>query len=608
MKILAWFLFAAFVSCVCVGSALAQGTAFTYQGQLSSTSGPANGLYDFQFGVFDSASGSAQIGSTIVTNGIAVSNGLFTITLDFGANVFTGNARWLDLAARTNQSPNAFTSMTPRQPLTPAPYAVLAGGLNPSAQVNIAGLMIQQNSAGAPNLIEGSSLNFVAGGVVGATISGGGAVNYNGSSYSNSVRGNFGTVSGGYANQAINFGDFVGGGGLDEPAGNVAQGGNSVVVGGSANVAGGFESFVGGGYGNGASGNGAFVGGGGSNVGGNHAAGDASVVVGGEFNTAGGTGSFVGGGGYDGNFLTANGNSASGGASVIAGGLGNSASGNESAIGGGVNNHATNSSATVPGGRNNIAGGQYSFAAGNGAQAVNDGTFVWADSQAPVFASTANDQFLIRAQGGVGINMNNPGGASFYAQGNRTGGWQNSVGWFENTNRSASAAPALRIVCDGGTNLDGALSVSSNGKGLIAEFGNAANFVVTITNDGTIYSKGLALTSDRNAKENFTLLNPKAVLAKVVSLPVTQWNYKDDAADKKHIGPVAQDFYAAFGLDGVDDKHISVVDEGGVALAAVQGLNEKLEDKDAVIQKQGAEISELKARLAALEKMVLSRK
>ncbi|HEX7470538.1 MAG TPA: hypothetical protein VF437_07390, partial [Verrucomicrobiae bacterium] len=74
----------------------------------------------------------------------------------------------------------------------------------------------------------------------------------------------------------------------------------------------------------------------------------------------------------------------------------------------GENNQATNFYATVPGGVNNLAYGATSFAAGHGAQATNDGAFVWADSQASAFNSTANNQFLIRAAGGVGINTNNP--------------------------------------------------------------------------------------------------------------------------------------------------------------------------------------------------------
>src|SRR5208337_3527564 len=94
--------------------------------------------------------------------------------------------------------------------------------------------------------------------------------------------------------------------------------------------------------------------------------------------------------------------------------------------------------------------------------------------------------------------------------------------------------------------------------------------------NGTTWVNG----SDRNAKEDFAAINPRTVLEKVSALPITQWKYKVEADGTEHLGPMAQDFHAAFGLNGADDKHISTVDEGGVALAAIQGLNQKLETED----------------------------
>ncbi len=481
--------------------------------------------------------------------------------------------------------------------------------LNPSQFTSAAGITIQQNpGSGAPNVIEGSQFNFVAGGLVGATIGGGGATNFGGQSYTNSVIGVFGTVSGGRQNTA-NYFATVGGG-----DGNTAKGYNSTVGGGTGNTASGDYSTVAGGSGGIASGAGATVGGGNNNYGTNIASGEVSTIGGGSANIASADWTTVAGG---------VGNTASAFGATVGGGALNSSLDQFATIAGGQNNNATNLSATVGGGNQNIAGGKNStvpggiynsafgndsFAAGTQAKAMHQGAFVWADSQSADFLSTTNDQFLIRAQGGVGINTNNPHGASLYVKGSRTNGWQNSIAIFENTSTATNAAPALRVVCDGGTNLDGALSVSSNGKGLIAEFGNSITFVVAITNDGTIYSKGLALTSDRNAKENFTPLDTEMVLAKIAAMPVTEWNYKDDGADKKHIGPVAQDFSAAFGLNGGDDTHISIVDEGGVALAAIKGLNQKVEEgtqkSDARIQKLEAENAELRNRLARIEQFI----
>jgi len=123
---------------------------------------------------------------------------------------------------------------------------------------------------------------------------------------------------------------------------------------------------------------------------------------------------------------------------------------------------------------------------------------------------------------------------------------------------------------------------------------------------GNVTATSFNPTSDRNAKENFAPVNPRDVLDKVAALPITRWNFKNDA-DTVHLGPLAQDFHAAFGL-GPDDKHIPTVDADGVALAAIQGLNQKLEERARTLEEQlkrrDRENEELKARLEALERLV----
>ena len=109
-------------------------------------------------------------------------------------------------------------------------------------------------------------------------------------------------------------------------------------------------------------------------------------------------------------------------------------------------------------------------------------------------------------------------------------------------------------------------------------------------------------TSDRRAKENFNSVSPQDVLARVIALPITEWNFKE-FPDARHIGPVAQDFHAAFSLNGTDDKHIATVDADGVALAAIQGLNQKLERE---LNRREAENTELKTRVTALEQLIKS--
>src|SRR5947199_1312767 len=103
-------------------TARAQTSSFTYQGRLTDGGAAANGNYDLQFALFDSLSGGAQVGSPQTLNTVAVSNGVFTVSLDFGANAFTGANRFLEISARPTGG--SFTLLTPRQQVTSTPYAI----------------------------------------------------------------------------------------------------------------------------------------------------------------------------------------------------------------------------------------------------------------------------------------------------------------------------------------------------------------------------------------------------------------------------------------------------------------------------------------------------
>jgi hypothetical protein len=119
-----------------------------------------------------------------------------------------------------------------------------------------------------------------------------------------------------------------------------------------------------------------------------------------------------------------------------------------------------------------------------------------------------------------------------------------------------------------------------------------------LQSNGNLTITGTLTTgSSREIKTNFVSLDPKDVLARVTSLPVSIWSYKTDAG-VRHLGPMAEDFHQAFGL-GEDDKHIAPGDQAGVALLAVQGLNQVVQEKD-------KEIADLKSRLETLEKLVQS--
>ena len=107
-----------------IGADAPAGTAFTYQGQLKDASGPVTDSCDFQLGLWDALSGGTQVGTTLTRSGVAVSEGLFTVQLDFGANAFNGNARWLETAVRCPSGGGVYNTLSPRQPLTPAPYAL----------------------------------------------------------------------------------------------------------------------------------------------------------------------------------------------------------------------------------------------------------------------------------------------------------------------------------------------------------------------------------------------------------------------------------------------------------------------------------------------------
>jgi hypothetical protein len=152
----------------------------------------------------------------------------------------------------------------------------------------------------------------------------------------------------------------------------------------------------------------------------------------------------------------------------------------------------------------------------------------------------------------------------------------------------------------GQSGFDGPLLAGVNG-GILAAFGN---WTLRWNGNGSVQTRGsISQGSDRNIKENFASVDPDELLSKVAALPITRWNYKDDPS-AEHIGPVAQDFRAAFGL-GSDDKTISVVDSEGVALVAIQGLNKKVDQKSTelleLVHEQKAQIEALKAELTALK-------
>ena len=307
---------------------------------------------------------------------------------------FGASSMWSLLGNSGTNSAVNFLGTTDNQPLLLKANGFRGLGLYPTV-----------GATGSPfrsmNFIGGSDGNYIDTGVAGAVIAGGGYFDTNtGGNYRNQIYDNFGAIGGGAANicGTLNYNA------ADSPYttvsggfGNIAGAQFAVIGGGNQNQALSLGSVISGGNLNNASGQYAVVGGGSGCT----AASDYSTVSGGFSNFATAQQASVGGGLN--NFASAQG-------ATTAGGFTNTAGGLYSAVGGGNNNSASGANSAVPGGQFCVAQGTTSFAAGNNAKAMNQGAFVWADSQTGNFTSAVNNSFIIRSAGGVGINTNNPAG------------------------------------------------------------------------------------------------------------------------------------------------------------------------------------------------------
>ncbi len=319
-------------------SAAPSGSAFTYQGHLTHAGSPANGLYEMQFTLFDAPTNGIPVGTPTNVAPVVVSNGVFTVQLDFSASAFNGAARWLEITVNLFGSDMVPTTLVPRQAITPTPYAINAANLmsldNGPLDIKVAGqraLRLEPTARGEPNVIGGSMSNYVAAGYAGATIGGG---------HGNVIVGDYATVGGGRLNSSSAFGATVAGGSR-----NLASSDSGTVGGGSGNWAGHEASTIAGGADNTTSGDYAFIGGGSGNV----AADGFAIVVGGLANHNTAPAATIGGGEY---------NAVNGWWGVIAGGVGNIITTGSSlcAIGGGSSNSCAGHGAIIAGGSFNIAG------------------------------------------------------------------------------------------------------------------------------------------------------------------------------------------------------------------------------------------------------------
>jgi len=244
------------------------------------------------------------------------------------------------------------------------------------------------------------------------------------------------------------------------------------------------------------------------------------------------------GGGYNNDAQSAGG--------TIGGGASNTVQAEAATVSGGFENSATGNYATVPGGNENQAAGDYSFAAGRKANAAHRGSFVWGDSTFfDDIASTAADQFIVRASGGV---------------------------WFGSDSNPSIPANAFLATSTGAyLSRDGVWTNSAPG----------------------------AVGEERGPAD------PRAIVEAIAGLALHSWTCATDTANFQHLGPSAADFYAAFQL-GSAERGIATVDADGVALAGIQGLYQLLNEKDAALAAQQERITQLETRLQNLEALVSS--
>lgn len=332
----------------------------------------------------------------------------------------------------------------------------------------------------APNVILGSRFNRVDSAARSATISGGGRDRS--SFFANVVEGDLGTVGGGHGNLAGEGATVAGG------QGNKAPGRVAAVSGGAGNTVDGDYSAVGGGILNRIEGAYSTVGGGTDNV----VRGDYAVIGGGGIPPGAG-GSFL-------------------------------------------QNQADGDWSVIPGGQGNITSGRFSFAGGRRAVAGHHGAFVWADTTSGPFPSERDNEFAVRATGGVRV-------------------------------------------------ITGFSSPGFNEIGAILRPGESS----------------WATVSDARRKERFAEVDGDAVLAQLGRLPVPSWQYRGQQQPSRHYGPTAQDFYSAFGDDGIGavgtDTTITASDIDGIALIAIKALLRRTVELEKEQQALREEIRALRRQL-----------
>jgi hypothetical protein len=289
-------------------------------------------------------------------------------------------------------------------------------------------------------------------------------------------------------------------------------------------------------------------------------------------------------------------NTSTGYASTVAGGEANVASGSHSSVGGGLSDQATGAYSVVAGGDTNVASGDYGTVAG--------GEY----NQAIATYSTVSGGYKNIASG----DHSTVAGGAYNIAGGQT---SFAVGWLGHADKAQcfvfanwSGIPGSPPSCLGSTNvarflLDHGLSVdyfsarSDGGGNRWAYIGDIFAGQTISTWTGAFLSDAgvwVNASSSKMRKADFRPVDVQAVLREVARLPITTWRYKQGEGDVRHMGPMAEDFWEAFHI-GYGDKTIADLDARGVALAAIQGLYQLLQDKNARIAALERRLSDLEA-------------
>ncbi|UCG42334.1 MAG: tail fiber domain-containing protein [candidate division WOR-3 bacterium] len=517
-------------------------------------------------------------GSENVTSGLwaTIGGGNVNEATDTAATVAGGQSNFAD-AAYTTVSGGSDNTAADR-------YTTVGGGDSNTADSNHAtvGGGNNNNARGRYSTIGGGDRNLasayttVSGGAFNEATAnysavGGGYENYAtdryavvGGGVSNRANGQWSTVSGGYQNSATGDDAAVGGGGT-----NLASGRFATISGGSGNEALGYCATVGGGYNNDADSAYSTISGGRDN----HATGHTATIGGGRYNRASGDSATIAGGTQ---------NQAIGRSSFVGGGVGSQAGGDFATVAGGDNCHADSNYAAVCGGEENLARAAYGTIAGGYRNevdsvygAIGGGAYnrIWGryGTVSGGYFGLTSGQFSTAGGGyyntASGRSATVPGGsrnaargyaslaAGNYARANHNGCFVWSDSCIARDSVYTTGSHQFRVRARGGVWFYSNLNKTSGAY--LAPFSNS-----------------WAAVCDSANKEDFQPVDRRELLEKIASLPVCDYKMKDQNDGTRHIGPVAQDFHAAFGY-GEDNTSINMADADGVLFAAVQALLEQ---------------------------------